>query len=171
MSSKKKTSFWVLVLFVLLTFIHLLPLSLHPSRSVSETIDSLLNTWILSHVRHQLFSDPGNLFQANIFFPYSNTLTYSEHLLPQALLSLPVALVSRNPILAYNVVFLLAYFLNGYVMFLFVRYLTKNQLAALACGLMFAFNAYNFNHISHLQLLYAWLIPLSFLFAHKKTES
>jgi hypothetical protein len=170
MSSKKGTSFWVLVLFVLLTFIHLFPLSLHPDRSVSETIDSLLNTWILSHVRHQFFSDPGNLFQANIFYPYSNTLTYSEHLLPQALLSLPVDFVSRNPILAYNCVFLLAYFLNGYVMFLFVRYLTKSQLAALACGIMFAFNTYNFNHISHLQLLYAWPIPLAFLFAHKYFE-
>ncbi len=169
-SLKQKTSFWALVLFVLLTFVHLLPLSLHPDRSVSETGDTLLNTWILSHVRHKLFTDPLHLFQANIFYPHINTLTYSEHLLPQALLSLPVALISGNPILAYNFVFLLAYFLNGYIMFLFVRYLTKSQLAALACGIVFAFNTYNFNHISHLQLVYAWPIPLSFLFAHKYFE-
>lgn len=170
MSSKKKVSLWVLILFVVLTFVHLLPLSLHPDRSVSDTSDSLLNNWILSHERHKLFTSPLELFQANIFYPYTNTLTYSEHLLPQALISLPVGFVFKNPILAYNFVFLLAYFLNGYVMYFFIRYLTKNQLAAIACGIMFAFNTYNFNHITHLQLLYAWPIPLSFLFLHKYFE-
>lgn len=170
MSLKNRFTFVVIALFVLLTFIHLLPLSLHPSRSVSETIDSLLNTWILSHVRHKSFSHPLKLFEANIFYPHPNTLTYSEHLLPQALISLPVDFIFRNPILAYNFVFLLAYFLNGYVMFLFVRHLTKSHLAGIACGIMFAFNTYNFNHISHLQLLHAWPIPLSFLFLHKYFE-
>jgi hypothetical protein len=170
MSSKKGTSFWVLVLFVLLTFIHLLPLSLHPDRSVSEMGDSLLNTWILSHVRHKLFTDPLHLFQANIFYPHINSLTYSEHLLPQALISLPVDLVFKNPILAYNFVFLLAYFLNGYVMYFFIRYLTKNGFAAIASGVMFAFSTYSFDHVSHLQLLHAWPIPLSFLFLHKYFE-
>lgn len=167
MVRKRKPVICVCMLFVLLTFIHLLPLPLHPSRSVSETIDSLLNTWIISHVHSRLFSNPLELFQANIFHPHPNTLTYSEHLLPQALLALPVALILKNPILAYNVVFLLAFFLNGFIMYLFIRYLTKSELAGIACGIMFAFNTYNFNHISHLQMLYAWPIPLSFLFLHK----
>ncbi|MFQ6110303.1 MAG: hypothetical protein ACE5L7_12200, partial [Candidatus Aminicenantales bacterium] len=167
MVRKRKPVICVCMLFVLLTFIHLLPLPLHPSRSVSETIDSLLNTWIISHVHSRLFSNPLELFQANIFHPHPNTLTYSEHLLPQALLALPVALILKNPILAYNVVFLLAFFLNGFIMYLFIRYLTKSELAGIACGIMFAFNTYNFNHIGHLQMLYAWPIPLSFLFLHK----
>lgn len=168
---KKKIKAGVLILFVLLTFLHLIPLSIHPSNSVSETIDSLLNTWTLSHIHNQLFFNPLNIFHANIFYPHPNTLSYSEHLFPQALLSLPISYFFKNPILAYNFVFFLAYILNGYVMFVFVRYLTKNNVAGIACGIMFAFNTFSFNHISHLQILNAWPIPLSFLYLHKYFEN
>ena len=152
---KKEIKAWVLIIFGLLTLLHLFPLSIHPTHSVSETIDSLLNTWILSHIHHQLFSDPFKIFRTNIFYPNPDTLSYSEHLFPQALLSLPVYYFFRNPILAYNVVFFLAFILNGYAMFLLVKYLTKNNFAGIACGMIFDLNTFNFNHITHLHILTA----------------
>lgn len=167
---KNKVIFFVLLLFLLLTFIHLLPLSLHPTNSVTHTGDPLLNTWIISHVHHQLFSHPLKLFQANIFYPYSQTLAYSETLFPQSLISAPIQYLTKNPILAYNFVFYLAYLLNGFSMFLLVRHLTKNHVIGIACGVMFAFNTFNFDHITHLQLLHSWPIPLTFLYLHKFFE-
>ncbi len=176
-TNKKETSplkinnkILVILFFLLLTFIHLLPLSLHPTHAVSETIDSLLNTWILSHGHHHFFTRPLQIFHANIFYPHPLTLTYSEHLFPQALVSAPIQYLTNNPILAYNFVFYLAYVLNGLAMFLLVRYLTKNDLIGVICGIMFTFNAYNMNHISHLQLLHSWPIPLAFLYLHKFFE-
>jgi len=167
---KNKVIFLVLLLFLLLTFIHLLPLSLHPTYAVSDTIDTLLNTWILSHGHHHFFARPLRIFQANIFYPHPHTLTYSEHLFPQALLSAPIQLLTKNPILAYNFAFYLAYLLNGFSMYLLVRYLTKNDLVGIICGIMFAFNTFNMNHITHLQLLHSWPIPLAFLSLHKFFE-
>ncbi len=164
---KNKIIFLFLLFLILLTFIHFLPLSLHPINAMPGTIDCLLNTWILSHVHHQLFSRPLQIFEANIFYPHPQTLTYSESLFPQAIFSIPIYYLSKNPILAYNFVFFLAYLLNGISMFLLVRYLTKNNVIGMACGIMFAFNAFNFNHMTHLQLLYAWPTPLAFLYLHK----
>src|SRR5512133_2908979 len=44
------------------------------------------------------------LFQANVFYPATNALQYNEHLVGLALFYLPVFAISRNPVLAYNVV-------------------------------------------------------------------
>lgn len=158
-------------LFALMGFFQLIPLSLHPLDGLNDTKDCLLNTWILSWDREQLFRNPFKLFQANAFYPHQNTLAFSEHLLPLSVLALPVSLVSDNPVLAYNFVFFLSVILNGYAMFLLVRHLSKDDAAGLVSGIIFAFSAYPLQHIPHLQLLSSWLIPLSFLYLHKFFEN
>lgn len=161
----------VLFLFAFITLIQLFPLSLNPGNSVHDIGDPLLNTWILSWVQKQLFSNPLKLFDANIFYPLSNTLSFSELLFPQAILSLPIYYLSKNPILSYNFVFLLSYFLCAYAMFLLVRHLTENAVAGIASGVIFAFNAYHLDHTPHVQLISSCLIPFSFLFLHKFFEN
>lgn len=160
----------VLFFFAVLTLIHLWPLSVHPADGLNETIDGLLNTWIINWVQTHLFTDPGSLFDAGIFYPHPNTLSFSEFLLPQAVVSLPVYLLSKNPILTYNFVFFLSYILAAYGMFLLARHLTGHIIAAVAAGTMFAFNTFQIHHITHLQLLSSGLIPLGFLYLHKFFE-
>ena len=156
-----------LAFFSLMAFIQLSPLSLHPQHALNDTGDCFLNTWILTSVSRQLFSNPFKIFEANAFYPYSNVISYSEHMLPLALLFSPVYHLTQNPVLAYNFVFFLCVVLNGYAMFLLLKDLTKSDIAGLAGGVMFAFNTYQIQHITHLQLLTSWFIPLSFLYLHK----
>ncbi|MBN1272404.1 MAG: hypothetical protein JXB26_09040 [Candidatus Aminicenantes bacterium] len=160
----------VLIFFMVLTLIHLFPLSVNPADGLNETIDGLLNTWIINWVQTHLFTNPFSLFDAGIFYPHPNSLSFSEFLLPQALVSLPVYFLSKNPVLAYNFVFFLSYILAAYGMFLLVRRLTGHLLASVAAGTMFAFNTFMIHHITHLQLLSAGLIPLCFLYLHKFFE-
>jgi hypothetical protein len=157
----------VILFFAAVTIFQLWPLPLHPGDSVCETIDSILNTWIMARVQQNLITHPADLFRGNIFFPTAGTLRFSEVLLPQSLLSLPVYYFTRNPVLSYNLVLFLCYFLNAYVMFLLVRYLTGRNFSGIAAGLIFAFSTYQIQHITHLQLLSCWLIPLAFLSLHK----
>lgn len=98
MSHYLKIRIGIIFLFVLLIFIHLLPLSLHPFDALNDTKDCVLNTWIPGWIQQQLFKDPLNLFNTNTFYPHTNTLSYSEHLFPQALISLPVKLLTNNPL-------------------------------------------------------------------------
>jgi len=167
-SFKLKTA--VIFLFVLLIFVHFIPLSLHPLDALTDTEDCVLNAWIPVWVQQQLFNQPFNLFDANIFYPHTNTLSYSEHLFPQAIFSLPIYAVTKNPVAVYNFIFFFFILLNGFGMFLLTKHLTKNDFIGIACGMMFAFNTYQINQITHLQLICSGFIPLAFLYLHKFLE-
>ena len=79
-----------LALFVLLAILHTWPLATNPGRlSRNDTADTIHHEWILAWDAHQLASDPGRLFDANIFYPERDTLAYSDHLLPQAVMGAP----------------------------------------------------------------------------------
>ncbi len=161
----------VLLFFGLSAYIQLLPLPLHPADSLNDAWDCLLNTWILGWDQYQLGRDPLGLYEANIFYPHEQTLSYSETLLPLAVLAWPVAALTRNPILAYNFVFFLSCLLNAYAMFLLVRHLTGKFLPGLAAGVIFAFSATLMQQITHLQLVAAWFIPLALLQLHRFFET
>lgn len=160
----------VCLLFAAVTFLQLWPLPFHPANSLYETVDSVLNTWTMTRVEQNLLARPGDLFRGNIFYPTSRTLRFSETLLPQSLLGLPVYALTQNPLLAYNLLLFLSYFLNAWAMFLLLRYLTGRVFPGVVAGLVFAFSSYQIQHITHFQLLSSWLIPLAFLSLHKFFE-
>jgi hypothetical protein len=120
--------------------------------------DPVLNTWIVawgaSHLGRGWWS-------ANIFFPHPLALAYSEHLLPQALQVLPIHLVSRNPLLSYNVIFLSTFVLSGLGTYLFVRELTGRRGAAFVAGVAYAFAPYRATSIPHLQVLSSQWMPFA----------
>jgi hypothetical protein len=128
--------------------------------------DSILNMWILSWDGEQIrrilagdFSRISTFFDANIFHPAPLALAYSEHLIPQAIQIFPVWLISGNPILCYNLLFLSSIVLAGLGMYLLVRELTGNTLAAFIAGLLFAFAPYRLPQSGHLQVLTSQWMP------------
>jgi hypothetical protein len=155
------------ILFAGVTLLQTFPLSLDPAHAVYDPGDPLLNVWILSWVGEHLVQGPFRLFEANIFYPYHQTLAFSEHLLPLSILSAPVYFLSRNPILRYNLLLYLTFVLNALGMFFLVGHLTRNKWAGVVSGLIFSFSAFKIMHISHLQLLSSMGIPWCFLYLHK----
>jgi len=169
-----KTDLIVLSVFIGLTVLVTYPTALKMGSTVRDPGDPLLNTWILAWDIHKILSgDIWNLFNANIFYPHTRTLAYSEHLFPQALIGLTVMLISGNPILTYNFVLLFSFVTSGFGMYLLARYLTNNTFAGVIAGIIYAFSPFMFSNLGHLQIISAGGIPLSFLFLHKffKDES
>src|SRR4051812_43578180 len=75
------------VLCAALAIIHTWPLATAPGRlSRNDNNDAQLNEWIMAWVAHQLPRAPGQLFEANIFFPARHALAFSEPLIVPALL-------------------------------------------------------------------------------------
>jgi hypothetical protein len=143
------------------------PLVLHLASAVEDRQDALLNTWIIAWVGHGLLTDPLRLFQTNIFYPYPNTLAFSETLIPQGLLALPINLATGNTVLGYNLVLLFSFWLAAYAMYLFTFDLVHHRGAALIAGTIFAFNPYNLGNLAQVQLLsFGWL-PLALLYLKK----
>jgi hypothetical protein len=155
------------VAYTVLSIVVTWPLARGLGRDVpSDLGDPVLNLWIIAWDCEQLLailrgevSRAATFFDANVFHPAPLALAFSEHLIPQALQALPVYAVSNNPILAYNVVFLLTFILSGLGMFLFVRELTGNYVAGLVAGLLFAFAPYRFPQAPHIQVLSSQWMP------------
>jgi hypothetical protein len=162
-----KTHLLIFFLFVVLSVVMLWPLpKFMPDRLISP-VDPLLNSWIMAWDIHQLFRDPLHLFDANIFFPLTKTLAFSEHLIVLSFIAMPFIVVFENPILGYNFVQLLSFILGGFVVYLFVYHLTKNKLAGLIAGIIFAFHPYRFRQVGHIQNLAIFWTPLSLLYLYK----
>src|SRR5204862_6683517 len=135
------------------------PLVAHPvSRlgAIEGPGDPFLNLWILGWDLRTISAHPawlltGRVFDANIFYPSTGTLAYSDHQLLQALAVWPLYAMSGNITLCYNAVLLLSLVLNACAMFAFVRAITGSSIAAYGAGLIWGFCPFHITHLVHLQ--------------------
>ncbi|MHB8781087.1 MAG: hypothetical protein ACYC55_06855 [Candidatus Geothermincolia bacterium] len=157
----KKRNLMVLAAFTVLVLAFTFPLLLHLNDGVAGgSIDTLLNSWIMSWDTHTLFRAPLQLFDANINYPSASSLAFSEHLLTLAVLSLPLKLVGASPILVHNLLLLLGLVIAGFGAFLLIDYLTRNGYAAFAGGAFFALAPYHLSKMAHLHISFLAFLPL-----------
>jgi hypothetical protein len=139
------------------------PLVLHLADGLSPAPDTLLHSWILAWDVHALTTDPAHLYDANVYFPFPLSLTYSDAMLSGALTVAPVLILTGNPVLAHNLLTLVSLCLAGCGMYLLVRALTSSDAAALVAGSVFAFCAARQAHLEHVNLLQFGWLPLGLL--------
>src|SRR6185436_14123828 len=111
----------------------------------------------------RLFSNPFSLFDAGVAFPHSNASLFEAHRLLPAVLGAPVIAISGNPILAANVVSLLAYAFNAWAGWRLALALGLSPLAALGGGALFAFNTYAVLEQPRLNIIFIGFIPLALI--------
>lgn len=158
----------VLCLFAGLVVAMTYPQVLHLADAARDWGDPLLNAWIMWWEYDAVTS--GNLagfLDANIFFPHRTTLAYSEFLLTESLIGAPVLALSDNPLLAHNVVLLLALLATAFATYLLARYLTGNTLAGVVAGIAMAFSPFMFDHLSQIQVIAAAGLPAGLLLLHR----
>jgi hypothetical protein len=123
--------------------------------------DTRLILWTLAWDSHAILNGLP-LFHANIFYPATDALACNEHLFGLALFYLPIYAATRNPVLAYNALWLAAWVLNGLAAHALARRYLRDDLAALVGGLVFAFSFFRMLHAyGHLSLEWTFWIPLS----------
>ena len=119
--------------------------------------------WRLARVAHQLSHDPTNLFDGNIFFPQSLTLTYSDATLLQAFLAAPAIAAGVDPLIVANSLFLIAFPACAAAFFYAGWYLTREARAATIAGILGGSYPFHFEHYSHLELQWFMFVPLAFI--------
>ena len=134
--------------------------------------DPFLNLWVLGWDLRTISAHPvwlltGRVFDANIFYPSSLTLAYSDHQLLQALAAWPIYAVTHNITLCYNVVLILSLVLSAWAMYACVLVLTGSRIAALGAGLIWGFCPFHMTHLPHVQLQALYWMPLTFLLLHR----
>ena len=136
--------------------------------------DPYLVSWIMWWDYHQTFTDPLNLFQANILYPYRYTLAFSEHCYGLTLPFFPLFALGFRPLTVHAVAMFFGFALSGYGAFRLARTLTNSNGAAWVAGVVFAFIPYRFNLMAQLVYLFSMWIPLLFeafiLFVRARTR-
>jgi hypothetical protein len=134
--------------------------------------DPYLNLWILGWDLETISRAPldalnGRIFDAQIFHPARQTLTYSDHFVVVAALAWPIYAITHSPIAAYNAVLVLSLLASALAMHLFAREVTGSRWGALVAGTVWGFWPYHVAHLGHIQLQATYAMPLVALALHR----
>lgn len=155
------------LVLVFLTVFVTWPQARQLSTGVNDFGDPLMNSWTLAWVAHTLPTHPTGIFDANIFYPETRTLAYSETLIVPALLVAPVLWLGGGPILAHNLLLLAGYVLSGLTMYGLARSLTRHRGAALVAAVVFALYPYRTEEYAKVQLQLIFWTPLTLWAIHR----
>ncbi|HVB37292.1 MAG TPA: hypothetical protein VND92_02100, partial [Vicinamibacterales bacterium] len=151
-----------LVLFLALAILQTWPLATSPAHlSRNDNADTVLNEWILAWVAHQAPRDPLHLYDANIFYPARDTLAYSESMIVQGIMAMPLFAAGASPVLVYNLLLLAGFTLTGWVMCLVIADWTGDWVAGVGAGVLMAFNAHTLTRLPHMQAQHVEFLPLA----------
>lgn len=139
------------------------PLAAQLGGGVVSPIDSVDSTWRIGQAQERLLNEPWRLFDADVLHPYPRSYLFDELILGAALLTLPLRLLTDNPIAIYNLAVLGSFVLSGLAMYALARRLRCHPLAAFAAGLIYAFAPLRFGQLDHIGLLSGQYFPLAIL--------
>lgn len=160
------------IAYAVLTFLMTLPFSLAPGSHVTADVpDTHLYIWTLAWNTWAFTHQPLQIFDANIYHPFANTLAYSENLIGSAFFAAPIIWLTGNMVLATNLTALITCVLCGTGAYLLARRLRLSIAAAFICGLVFAFAPPRFFRLGQLHLTAVQWIPFSLAFLHSYLDA
>jgi hypothetical protein len=137
------------------------PLPLHMGRDIPNDLgDPLAQAWQVAWIGHALLHHPGDLFQANVYWPLHDTLAFTDALIGYA----PVGMLVNGPegaLVGYNLLFLFAYALAFIGAYLLARELGVGPAGAAVAGAAFAYAPWRLGQDGHLNILSSGGIPLA----------
>lgn len=167
----KMTSLIVFIYFFIASLFVTFPLILHLHDYTYGIGDELLITWIFNWDIYSLLHNPFAIFSANIYYPYPNTLSFSDIFITLAIIVALPTLIVGEPMVAFNSALIVSLTTLGFFTYLLTFYLTKNIWASIISGTLIAFSVFTLGRITHLQIVAIQCIPLSLLFFFKFADT
>lgn len=164
----KKSFIFYTIAFILYTFAALFvtyPLILHLGNFTTGYGDELFIAWTQNWIMHSVLTgNIGGVFNANLYYPFANTLAYSDLHLVSALLSIIPTQLINEPIVSVNTTLISSLVFLGFSVYLLVYYLTRDFYASLLSGALILFSPAISGYYVHVQMLAVEWIPISLLF-------
>jgi hypothetical protein len=163
----------VAVLYIAGTVFFTWPIAPQLTTHLLGHLDPPFSSWRLAWVAHRLLNGgPAgtSFFDANIFWPARRTLAYSDATLVQGALAVPLLSGGLTPAGAMNLLTLAGMAASGIAAYVLARRLTGHTGGALLAGAVFAFAPYRLDHIAHLELQWAFWMPLAFWAWHRTLD-
>jgi hypothetical protein len=141
------------------------PLILHLGHDIPKDLgDPLAQAYQIAWDGHALAHQPLHFFDANQFWPFGDTLAFSDALIGYA----PTALIGSGPhaaVFRYDLMFLFAYALAFVGAYLLARELGLGRGGAAVAGAAFAFAPFRLEQDGHMQVISSGGIPLALALA------
>jgi len=157
-----------LFIFIFASIYITFPLIFHMTNFVNgELVIAWIMNWNIHAITQLILTLPAGrqvFFDGNIFYPYHNTLAYSDLHLVSSIISIPFFLIFRQPMLPSNITFITSLILLGFFTHLLTIFITKNFFASVMSGILIIFSPVLLDKRYHLQILAIEWIPLSILF-------
>jgi hypothetical protein len=159
------------VLYLMATAVFGRELLAHPAtRIMHDEIDPLLIAGILRwNATHVPLTDAW--WQFPIFYPATDVLAFSEHLLGVSVIAAPLDWLTGSSIVAANLTSLATFPLCALAAFALARHLTGSSLAAFVAGLVYGFGPYRMGQLAHVQMLAVQWAPIAILALHLYFET
>ena len=168
MSTSHRTLAWVAASYLALTVLLTWPFATGLATHVLSTgTDMDLAVWTIGWDVHSFTHQPWHIFDANIFYPWTNTLAYSENLIGSALLAAPVVWTTGNVVLGMNTAVLLSVAISAFGAFLLARQLGLSVGASFLAGLVAAFAPPRFFRMEQLPISSVQWIPFALAALHR----
>jgi hypothetical protein len=129
--------------------------------------DAKFGLWNVAWIGHALLTQPTHILDANIFYPHTGALAYSELNLVAGVLGLPGYALTGNPLVALNSAIAIGLMLTFVLTWALVRRLTGSPGAGLVAATVFTFCPNIPTRSAEIQLLMTFGIPLVFLAFHR----
>jgi hypothetical protein len=143
----------------------------HPAaRIIHDEVDPLLIAGILRwNAVHVPLTDAW--WQFPIFYPASDVLAFSEHLLGVSVIAAPLDWLTGSSVVALNLTSLLTFPMCALAAFALARHLTGSSLAGFVAGLVYGFGPYRMGQLAHVQMLAVQWAPIAILALHLYLET
>ena len=155
------------VILAVLTVVLTWPQAGWPGTRVADHRDAFFSMWRLAWVAHALETNPRHLYDSNIYYPEPNTFTLSDATLLQGIIAAPFLWLGVSPAWIYNLLLLGGITASGLAMFVLVRYLTRDEHAAVVAGAVYTLLPYRVEHFVHFEMQWTMFIPLAFWAVHR----
>jgi hypothetical protein len=126
--------------------------------------DSLYHPYILDWICRSLFDPHHSIWDVPFMYPVKNVTAFSETLLGNLWLALPIQKIWHNSVLTANLIVPISFVLTCYAVFLLCFEISASFWGSLFAGLLFSYNPYRWGQIEHLQLIPFYWAPLAFLY-------
>ncbi len=140
---------------------------LHPSSLLIDSRDYPYIAWVMyQNISHILGGNFAHYFDTSAFYPHPYGLLFSDLLIPQSLMALPIYVLTKDMIASFNVVFFLTFVLNFSAWYVLWYAIAKNTKAAFIGSLLGTFGPFFHIQIAHFQMQSYWpgLFALGLLF-------
>lgn len=125
--------------------------------------EDLLLTWIMNQNIQKIPNDLINLFDGSIFYPYKNTIAYSDVFLPSSLLTYIPVKVTGNPLIALNLSLIIGQIATTLILYVWLKELTNDKYASVLGSTVFGLSQIRMHYFVHIHtFILQWFIASCF---------